>query len=232
MSQNISRSRYGGVTAARPRIADGCENGKDDLVDRADQCKPSHGHSPQTGPDQLSVGTTASSADDSPLLALERQFNTISGELLAVQQLRRNQNRSHSPAAHSPEQATIEPGVEHTFDELATRRIESILVRLDPIERAIMETSVHACWIGRESTPRSQCAVPVLGNAYRPNRLGCKGCTSPDRSGLRRRPHTIAPSQLERRRLVAPCMSNGLWKRRKRSEANEHHINHGRDPRR
>jgi len=139
MSQNISRSRYGGVTAARPRIADGCENGKDDLVDRADQCKPSHGHSPQTGPDQLSVGTTASSADDSPLLALERQFNTISGELLAVQQLRRNQNRSHSPAAHSPEQATIEPGVEHTFDEFATRRIESILVRLDPIERAIME---------------------------------------------------------------------------------------------
>ena len=110
------------------------------LTERISASRPTSGHSPQTGPDQLSVGTTASSADDSPLLALERQFNTISGELLAVQQLRRNQNRSHSPAAHSPEQATIEPGVEHTFDEFATRRIESILVRLDPIERAIMET--------------------------------------------------------------------------------------------
>jgi hypothetical protein len=89
---------------------------------------------------------TASSADDSPLLALEKQFNAISAELLAMQRLRSNQNRYRSPAAHPPEQATIETGVgEHTFDEFETQRIESILARLYPIEQAIMRTP--ACTI-------------------------------------------------------------------------------------
>jgi hypothetical protein len=84
------------------------------------------------------------------LLVLEKQFNAISAELLAMQRLRSNQNRYRSPAAHPPEQATIETGVgtgvgEHTFDEFATQRIESILARLYPIEQTIMRTP--ACTI-------------------------------------------------------------------------------------
>jgi hypothetical protein len=56
--------------------------------------------------------------------------------LLAVERLRRDQKRYHSPAAQSPERSTIESCVgEHTLDE-----IESVLARLHPIERAIMQT--------------------------------------------------------------------------------------------
>ena len=125
--------------AARPHIVDGRKNGKDDLVTERISAS---GYSPQISADQLSAGTaTASSVDDSPLLALEKQFDAISAELLAVQRLRRNQNRSRTPAAHPPEEATIESGVgEHTFDEFATQRIESVLARLYPIEQAIMRT--------------------------------------------------------------------------------------------
>jgi hypothetical protein len=129
--------------AARPHIVDGRKNGKDDLVtERISASCPRSGYSPQISADELSVGTaTASSVDDSPLLALEKQFNAISAELLAVQRLHRNQNRYRSPAAHPSEQATIESGVgEHTFDEFATQRIESVLARLYPIEQAIMQT--------------------------------------------------------------------------------------------
>lgn len=144
-SHRISREAdtVAAFVAARPHIADGRKNGKDDLVtERISTSRPTSGYSPQTSPDQLSVGTTAASlVDDSPLLALEKQFNAISAELLAVQRLRRNQTGSRSPAAHPPEEATIESGVgEHTFDEFATRRIESVLARLYPIEQAIMQT--------------------------------------------------------------------------------------------
>jgi hypothetical protein len=84
---------------------------------------------------------TASPEDDSPLLALEKQFNAISAELLAVEQLRRDQNRYHGPAAQSPERSTTESCVgEHTHDAVMTERIESVLARLHPIERAIMQT--------------------------------------------------------------------------------------------
>jgi hypothetical protein len=90
-----------------------------------------------SGTGQLSVGSaTALPGDGSPLLALEKQFNAISAELLAVERLRRDQKRYHGPAAQSPERSTIESCVgEHTLDE-----IESVLARLHPIERAIMQT--------------------------------------------------------------------------------------------
>ena len=42
--------------AARPHIADGRQNGKDDLVtERINASRPTSGYSPQTSPDQLSV---------------------------------------------------------------------------------------------------------------------------------------------------------------------------------
>jgi hypothetical protein len=109
--------------------------------------RPTSGYSPQARSDRLSVGTaTASPADDSPLLALEKQFNAISAELLAVERSRRDQKRYPSPTAHPPERSTIESRVgEHSFDEVVTQQIESVLARLYPIERAIMQTP--ACTI-------------------------------------------------------------------------------------
>jgi hypothetical protein len=144
VTQNISRSRYGGgIGVARPHIADGLKNGKDDLVtERISASRPTSDYTPQLSPDQLSVGSaTAPPANDSPLLALEKQFNAISAELLAVQRLRRDQKRAHGPAAQPPEQTTIESCVgAHTYDEVVTQQIESVLARLYPIERAIMQT--------------------------------------------------------------------------------------------
>lgn len=125
------------------------DNGKDDLVtERTSAIRPTSDCSPETGVGQLSVGSaTTSPAGDSPLLALEQQFNAISAELLAVERLRRDQKRSHGPAAQPYEQTTIESRVEeHTYDEVVTQQIiESVLARLYPIERAIMQTP--ACTI-------------------------------------------------------------------------------------
>ena len=128
--QNISRSHAAHVCPCR----EGFNHGKDDLVAER---TPRSDRSPDTSAGQLSVGSaTALPGDGSPLLALEKQFNPISAELLAVERLRRDQKRYHGPAAQSPERSTIESCVgEHTLDE-----IELVLARLHPTERAIMQT--------------------------------------------------------------------------------------------
>jgi hypothetical protein len=120
---------------------EGPNNGKEDLVtERTSAISPTSGCSPETS------SVTASPADDSPLLALEKQFNAISAELLAVERQCRDQKRYQGPAARPPEQSLIESRVgEHTYDEVVTRQIESVLARLQPIERAIMQTP--ACTI-------------------------------------------------------------------------------------
>lgn len=124
------------------------------MTERTSTIRPTSDCSPDTSAGRLSVGSaTASLGDDSPLLALEKQFNAISAELLAVERLRRNQ-RYHGPAAQSPERLTIESCVgEHTCDAVMTEQIESVLARLHPIERAIMQTPArtmdrraHARW--------------------------------------------------------------------------------------
>jgi hypothetical protein len=68
------------------------------------------------------------------------QFNAISAELLAVERLRRDQERNRGTAARS----TIGSCVgEHTHDAFMTEQVESVLARLHPIERAIMQTPAH-----------------------------------------------------------------------------------------
>jgi hypothetical protein len=127
---------------------EGPNNGKDDLVtERTSAIRPTSDCSPDTSAGQQSVGcATALPADDSPLLALEKQFNAISAELLAVERLCREQKRYQGTAAQPPEHSIIESRVgEHTYDEVVTRQIESVLARLQPIERAIMQTP--ACTI-------------------------------------------------------------------------------------
>jgi hypothetical protein len=126
--------------------AEGPNNGKDDLVtERTSAIRPTSDYSPETSAGQLSVGSaTAPPADDSPLLALEKQFNAISAELLAMERLCRHQKRYQGPAAQPPEQLTIESRVgEHTYDEGVTQQIESVLARLQPIELAIMRTPAY-----------------------------------------------------------------------------------------
>jgi hypothetical protein len=141
-------AKQGGGTFWTCAHAEGPNNGKDDLVTkRTSAIRPTSDCSPETSAGQPSVGSaTASPADDSPLLSLEKQFNAISAELLAVVQLCRDQKRYQGPAASPPEQSTIESRVgEHTYDEGVTQQIESVLARLQPIERAIMQTP--ACTI-------------------------------------------------------------------------------------
>ena len=95
--------------------------------------------------DQLPVGSAASSLeDDSRLLALERQFNAIFAELLALDRLRHNQKTRQGAAPQRPEQSTGQTSLEeHAYEEAVARRIEPVLARLYPIERAIMETQAR-----------------------------------------------------------------------------------------
>jgi hypothetical protein len=122
--------------------------GKDYLVtERSDVARPASNDSPDTSPNQLSVGSAPPPLEnDSRLLALEGQFNTISAELLALERLRHAQRKRQGAAAQESEQSTEETRLEeHACDEAVTRRIEPVLARLYPIERAIMRTP--ACTI-------------------------------------------------------------------------------------
>jgi hypothetical protein len=79
-------------------------------------------------------GVAAAFAADAALIALERQFNVISAELLDLQQLC-SDPRCHRSAERSPEPLLVEACVQKQ-----TGQMEAILTRLDPIERAIMAT--------------------------------------------------------------------------------------------
>jgi hypothetical protein len=88
-----------------------------------------------------SFEASASSAADAALIALEQQFNAISAELLALERLRQGQRRRQGADAQESEQSTGGTRLEeHASDEAVTSRIEPVLARLDPIERAIMRT--------------------------------------------------------------------------------------------
>lgn len=93
------------------------------------------------------VGVSAASAADADaaLIALEQQFNAISAELVALQQLSSDAGWRGS-AERPPEPVHMEAYAQkQTHDKVGTARIEAILTRLDPIERAIM--AAPACTI-------------------------------------------------------------------------------------
>jgi hypothetical protein len=87
----------------------------------------------------------ASAADaDAALLVLEQQFNAISAELLALEQLSSDAGR-HRSAERPPEPVPFEAYAQKLDqDKVGTGRIEAILSRLAPIERATMETPAYA----------------------------------------------------------------------------------------
>ncbi|MGC2774806.1 MAG: hypothetical protein WA418_04125 [Bradyrhizobium sp.] len=93
-----------------------------------------------------SFNAPASSASDAALITLELQFKAISAELLSLEQLRGDRTRCHDSAIGAPGQLLKKPSSRaNACDEAITRQIEMVLTRLDPIERAIMQT--QACTI-------------------------------------------------------------------------------------
>jgi hypothetical protein len=117
------------------------------VTERSDAARSTSNASPDTGPDQLPLGSaTTPLENDSRLLALEQQFNAISAELLALERLRHGQRKRQVADAQGSEQSTVGTRLEeHASDESVTCRIEPVLARLYPIERAIMQTP--ACTI-------------------------------------------------------------------------------------
>jgi hypothetical protein len=75
--------------------------------------------------------------DDAALLTLERQFNEVAADLFAVQRAR--DELAACSASRSSEPRTELSRPEYS-EEVRTKQVETILARLDPIERAIMAT--------------------------------------------------------------------------------------------
>jgi hypothetical protein len=87
---------------------------------------------------------TSPKSGDGALLALEKQFNAIAGELLTFQR-ECNERMVTRSAEQSPDQGAVHQQVcNRSDDEAAMRQTEAILTRLDPIERAIMATPARA----------------------------------------------------------------------------------------
>jgi hypothetical protein len=103
-------------------------------------------HFVETSPSQLSDSPLRPQPEaDSPLLALELQFDALSAQLHALESTRRDRKRSQ-PAAAESEQSQGNTHLDEQFsDEAATCRIEEVLAHLYPIEQAIVQT--RACTI-------------------------------------------------------------------------------------
>ncbi|MGA7806404.1 hypothetical protein [Bradyrhizobium sp.] len=79
--------------------------------------------------------------DDSALLALERQFNEVAADLFGLQHARDALAACSVSRSSEPRSELL--GAEYS-EEVRTRQLETILARLDPIERAIMATPAHS----------------------------------------------------------------------------------------
>jgi hypothetical protein len=75
--------------------------------------------------------------DDSTLLALERKFNEIAADLFTA---RRTRDELAACSVSRPSEPRSELLRTAWGEEARTRHVETILARLDPIERAIMAT--------------------------------------------------------------------------------------------
>jgi hypothetical protein len=81
--------------------------------------------------------TTVGSPDDASLLMLELRFNALLAELGAVHRA----DPQNCPDQRSSLQHGLQTSVDAPTDhESRTTQVEAVLVRLDPIERAIMDT--------------------------------------------------------------------------------------------
>jgi hypothetical protein len=78
--------------------------------------------------------------DDSALLTLERQFNEVAADLFAVQRARDEWAACSVSRSSEPRGELLRP---EYSEEVRTRQVESILARLDPIERAITAIPAH-----------------------------------------------------------------------------------------
>lgn len=79
--------------------------------------------------------------DDSALLTLERQFNEVAADLFGVQRARDELGACLASRSSEPRSELLRP---EYSEEVRTRQLETILARLDPLERAIMATPAHS----------------------------------------------------------------------------------------
>ncbi|WP_315751879.1 MULTISPECIES: hypothetical protein [unclassified Bradyrhizobium] len=78
---------------------------------------------------------------DATLMVLERQFEAISAELLALEETGGARTRCLDDSLHAHEEPENKAyNGDNTYNEALTLQIEMILTRLDPIEQAIMQT--------------------------------------------------------------------------------------------
>ena len=85
-------------------------------------------------------GTIDSASGDAELLDLERQFNELNADLLNIQRM--DDDPASGPTPRSSSRSLDQFGA-RDGNSGWTKEAESILERLYPIERAIMETRAH-----------------------------------------------------------------------------------------
>jgi hypothetical protein len=83
---------------------------------------------------RVSGSGSAPDEDDGSLLALESEFKVLAAELITVQRAQSNLGIFPDKWPQSDKQTSV------GLDESRIKEVESILARLDPIERAIMAT--------------------------------------------------------------------------------------------
>jgi hypothetical protein len=89
--------------------------------------------------DPASLGTNPQILqDDSPLLELDKQFTDLMSEILAVEREYKERVHSRSTAMDGRHSVHVQ-----SDEETTTQQIESVLSRLEQIERNIMLTPAH-----------------------------------------------------------------------------------------
>jgi hypothetical protein len=89
--------------------------------------------------DPASLGTMPQTLqDDSPLLELDKQLTDLMSEILAVEREYKERVHSRSTAMDGRHSVHVQ-----SDEEATTQQIESVLSRLEQIERNIMLTSAH-----------------------------------------------------------------------------------------
>jgi len=78
--------------------------------------------------------------DDSALLTLERQFNEVAADLFVVQRAKDELAACSVSRSSESKSELLRPGYS---EEVRIKQLETILARLEPIERAIMATPAH-----------------------------------------------------------------------------------------
>src|SRR4051812_16649117 len=90
------------------------------------------------GAEALGLSKSATAGDDAGLLALEAQLDDLVAQLVAAQEANGELIARSDQLPALPEHATVGGAENASVREAQAKRLEAILARLYPIERAIM----------------------------------------------------------------------------------------------